>query len=134
MLGSLLTPPLNAELFFSKIQFCWRLRQHNTAADYHFAQKCTPCITFNCLRCGFFFHLNLNVNIQEGLTPSHLKKAKLMFFYTRYPSSNVLKAFFPDVKVKPFFIFILLIWKLSFIQLKKGIRTNNILVLCKFHI
>uniref|UniRef100_H3DJ59 Prospero homeobox 2 n=1 Tax=Tetraodon nigroviridis TaxID=99883 RepID=H3DJ59_TETNG len=39
-----------------------------------------------------------NVNIQEGLTPSHLKKAKLMFFYTRYPSSNVLKTYFPDVK------------------------------------
>ncbi|KAJ8341527.1 hypothetical protein SKAU_G00338180 [Synaphobranchus kaupii] len=35
---------------------------------------------------------------QEGLTPNHLKKAKLMFFYTRYPSSNVLKTFFPDVK------------------------------------
>ncbi|CAG5082591.1 Oidioi.mRNA.OKI2018_I69.PAR.g10163.t1.cds [Oikopleura dioica] len=35
---------------------------------------------------------------QEGLTPHHLKKAKLMFFYTRYPSSNVLKTFFPDVK------------------------------------
>uniref|UniRef100_A0AAQ6IMJ7 Prospero domain-containing protein n=1 Tax=Anabas testudineus TaxID=64144 RepID=A0AAQ6IMJ7_ANATE len=46
----------------------------------------------------FFFCLNVNVNIQEGLTPSHLKKAKLMFFYTRYPSSNVLKTFFPDVK------------------------------------
>uniref|UniRef100_A0A8C9XV38 Prospero homeobox 2 n=1 Tax=Sander lucioperca TaxID=283035 RepID=A0A8C9XV38_SANLU len=45
-----------------------------------------------------FFCLNINVNIQEGLTPSHLKKAKLMFFYTRYPSSNVLKTFFPDVK------------------------------------
>uniref|UniRef100_A0A4W4H686 Prospero domain-containing protein n=1 Tax=Electrophorus electricus TaxID=8005 RepID=A0A4W4H686_ELEEL len=34
----------------------------------------------------------------KGLTPNHLKKAKLMFFYTRYPSSNVLKTFFPDVK------------------------------------
>uniref|UniRef100_A0A667Y8Q2 Prospero homeobox 2 n=1 Tax=Myripristis murdjan TaxID=586833 RepID=A0A667Y8Q2_9TELE len=42
--------------------------------------------------------LNSNVHIQEGLTPNHLKKAKLMFFYTRYPSSNVLKTFFPDVK------------------------------------
>lgn len=41
----------------------------------------------------------MSVNIQEGLTPSHLKKAKLMFFYTRYPSSNVLKTYFPDVKV-----------------------------------
>uniref|UniRef100_A0A8C4X2S6 Prospero homeobox protein 1-like n=1 Tax=Erpetoichthys calabaricus TaxID=27687 RepID=A0A8C4X2S6_ERPCA len=28
----------------------------------------------------------------------HLKKAKLMFFYTRYPSSNTLKIYFPDVK------------------------------------
>ncbi|KAK2826148.1 hypothetical protein Q5P01_020362 [Channa striata] len=45
-----------------------------------------------------FFCLNVYGNIQEGLTPSHLKKAKLMFFYTRYPSSNVLKTFFPDVK------------------------------------
>jgi hypothetical protein len=35
---------------------------------------------------------------QEGLTPHHLKKAKLMFFYCRYPSSNVLKTYFPDVK------------------------------------
>ncbi|CAL8286445.1 unnamed protein product [Lota lota] len=34
----------------------------------------------------------------EGLNPNHLKKAKLMFFYTRYPSSNVLKTYFPDVK------------------------------------
>lgn len=37
--------------------------------------------------------------IQEGLSPNHLKKAKLMFFYTRYPSSNMLKMFFSDVKV-----------------------------------
>ncbi|XP_036814211.1 prospero homeobox protein 1-like [Oncorhynchus mykiss] len=35
---------------------------------------------------------------QEGLTPCHLKKAKLMFFYARYPSSNTLKTYFPDVK------------------------------------
>ncbi|XP_069036372.1 prospero homeobox 3 [Lepisosteus oculatus] len=35
---------------------------------------------------------------QEGLSPSHLKKAKLMFFYCRYPSSNTLKTYFPDVK------------------------------------
>uniref|UniRef100_A0A8C2X9T7 Prospero homeobox 1a n=1 Tax=Cyclopterus lumpus TaxID=8103 RepID=A0A8C2X9T7_CYCLU len=37
-------------------------------------------------------------NIQEGLSPNHLKKAKLMFFYSRYPSSNMLKMFFSDVK------------------------------------
>ncbi|XP_015229288.1 PREDICTED: prospero homeobox protein 1-like [Cyprinodon variegatus] len=35
---------------------------------------------------------------QEGLSPCHLKKAKLMFFYTRYPSSNTLKTYFPEVK------------------------------------
>lgn len=40
-----------------------------------------------------------HVYTQEGLSPCHLKKAKLMFFYTRYPSSNTLKTYFPDVKV-----------------------------------
>ncbi|KAI4879360.1 hypothetical protein NFI96_019442, partial [Prochilodus magdalenae] len=39
-----------------------------------------------------------SLNSQEGLSPCHLKKAKLMFFYTRYPSSNTLKTYFPDVK------------------------------------
>ncbi|KAI8478219.1 Prospero homeobox protein 1 [Branchiostoma belcheri] len=34
----------------------------------------------------------------SSLTPTHLKKAKLMFFYTRYPSSSTLKQHFPDVK------------------------------------
>ncbi|KAJ1108639.1 hypothetical protein NDU88_006015 [Pleurodeles waltl] len=34
----------------------------------------------------------------EGLTPGHLKKAKLMFFYCRYPSSSTLKTYFNDVK------------------------------------
>ncbi|XP_055335603.1 LOW QUALITY PROTEIN: uncharacterized protein LOC129586401 [Paramacrobiotus metropolitanus] len=32
------------------------------------------------------------------LTPMHLRKAKLMFFYTRYPNSATLKTFFPDIK------------------------------------
>lgn len=42
--------------------------------------------------------------MQEGLSPNHLKKAKLMFFYTRYPSSNMLKTYFSDVKVGTAFI------------------------------
>ena len=42
--------------------------------------------------------------MQEGLSPNHLKKAKLMFFYTRYPSSNMLKTYFSDVKVSTCFI------------------------------
>uniref|UniRef100_A0A8C0QU07 Prospero homeobox 2 n=1 Tax=Canis lupus dingo TaxID=286419 RepID=A0A8C0QU07_CANLU len=37
-------------------------------------------------------------SVHEGLNPGHLKKAKLMFFFTRYPSSNLLKAYFPDVQ------------------------------------
>ncbi|KFP60996.1 Prospero homeobox protein 1, partial [Cariama cristata] len=36
--------------------------------------------------------------MQEVLTPSHLKKAKLMFFFTRYPSSTLLKTYFLDVQ------------------------------------
>ncbi|XP_045129920.1 homeobox protein prospero-like isoform X5 [Portunus trituberculatus] len=32
------------------------------------------------------------------LTPMHLRKAKLMFFFVRYPSSSVLKTYFPDIK------------------------------------
>uniref|UniRef100_A0A914E2G6 Prospero domain-containing protein n=1 Tax=Acrobeloides nanus TaxID=290746 RepID=A0A914E2G6_9BILA len=32
------------------------------------------------------------------LTPVHLRKAKLMFFFTRYPSSSLLKSFFPDIR------------------------------------
>ncbi|KAI5104244.1 prospero homeobox 1b, partial [Silurus meridionalis] len=46
---------------------------------------------------SFFFSMD-NESIFEGLSPCHLKKAKLMFFYTRYPSSNTLKTYFPDVK------------------------------------
>ncbi|KAK6323012.1 hypothetical protein J4Q44_G00053510 [Coregonus suidteri] len=41
---------------------------------------------------------NVNGGGGEGLSPCHLKKAKLMFFYARYPSSNTLKTYFPDVK------------------------------------
>lgn len=36
--------------------------------------------------------------LNEGLTTNHLKKAKLMFFFTRYPSSLVLKMCFHDVQ------------------------------------
>lgn len=39
-----------------------------------------------------------NAYHKEGLTPHHLKKAKLMFFYTRYPSSSILKTYFTDVR------------------------------------
>ncbi|KAJ8311854.1 hypothetical protein KUTeg_010593, partial [Tegillarca granosa] len=38
------------------------------------------------------------VIVRNTLTPMHLRKAKLMFFYVRYPSSAILKIYFPDVK------------------------------------
>ncbi|XP_072162741.1 prospero homeobox protein 1-like [Diadema setosum] len=37
-------------------------------------------------------------SITSTLTPTHLRKAKLMFFFTRYPSSALLRQHFPDVK------------------------------------
>lgn len=40
----------------------------------------------------------LNLAYTQTLTPMHLRKAKLMFFYVRYPSSAILKMYFPDVK------------------------------------
>ncbi|XP_076313923.1 homeobox protein prospero-like [Tachypleus tridentatus] len=36
--------------------------------------------------------------VTSTLTPMHLRKAKLMFFYVRYPSSTVLKLYFQDIK------------------------------------
>ncbi|MBN3294837.1 PROX1 protein, partial [Amia calva] len=51
------------------------------------------------MECGDLQNMTeRNPYMSLSLTPNHLKKAKLMFFYTRYPSSNVLKTFFPDVK------------------------------------
>ena len=32
------------------------------------------------------------------LTPMHLRKAKLMVFWVRYPSSAIIKMYFPDIK------------------------------------
>ncbi|XP_029281713.1 LOW QUALITY PROTEIN: prospero homeobox protein 2-like [Cottoperca gobio] len=49
-------------------------------------------IESDCLVKNSLYMLN------EGLTTNHLKKAKLMFFFTRYPSSLVLKMCFHDVQ------------------------------------
>ncbi|KAL7059805.1 hypothetical protein AAHC03_012885 [Spirometra sp. Aus1] len=38
------------------------------------------------------------VPMTSTLTPIHLRKAKLMFFFTRYPNSSLLKVFFSDVR------------------------------------
>ncbi|XP_037305454.2 prospero homeobox protein 2-like [Pungitius pungitius] len=49
------------------------------------------------MECDGLGKNNLHV-LNEGLTTNHLKKAKHMFFYTRYPSSLVLKTCFYDVQ------------------------------------
>ncbi|XP_050297050.1 homeobox protein prospero isoform X2 [Anthonomus grandis grandis] len=45
-------------------------------------------------------HPNISLTPEHSstLTPMHLRKAKLMFFWVRYPSSAVLKMYFPDIK------------------------------------
>ncbi|CDQ68054.1 unnamed protein product [Oncorhynchus mykiss] len=68
----------------------------------------------HCLITGY-----VNGTSQEGLTPNHLKKAKLMFFYTRYPSSNVLKTFFPDVKTNTIHI--------AYIQYQSKLWTHRLI-------
>ncbi|XP_018322935.1 homeobox protein prospero-like isoform X1 [Agrilus planipennis] len=47
-----------------------------------------------------FIYKNVSLTSEHSstLTPMHLRKAKLMFFWVRYPSSAVLKMYFPDIK------------------------------------
>ncbi|KAL3312822.1 hypothetical protein Ciccas_008581 [Cichlidogyrus casuarinus] len=42
--------------------------------------------------------LAMNMSMNSILTTAHLKKAKLMFLYVRYPNSALLKSFFPGVR------------------------------------
>ncbi|XP_028293898.1 prospero homeobox protein 2 [Gouania willdenowi] len=90
---------------------------------------CLPHVKIECGELQSMAERNpyISLNIQEGLTPSHLKKAKLMFFYTRYPSSNVLKTFFPDVKFNRCITSQLIKWFSNFrefyyIQMEKSAR------------
>uniref|UniRef100_A0AC34RJ97 Prospero domain-containing protein n=1 Tax=Panagrolaimus sp. JU765 TaxID=591449 RepID=A0AC34RJ97_9BILA len=49
--------------------------------------------------CGpYDGNFSQNSRFSSTLTPIHLRKAKLMFFYTRYPSSALLKSYFPDIR------------------------------------
>uniref|UniRef100_A0A8C8IXJ9 Prospero domain-containing protein n=1 Tax=Oncorhynchus tshawytscha TaxID=74940 RepID=A0A8C8IXJ9_ONCTS len=69
--------------------------------------------------------------LNEGLTTHHLKKAKLMFFYTRYPSSNVLTAFFSDIQLTRCIMSQLIKWFSNFrefyyIQMEKFARQARV--------
>lgn len=73
------------------------------------SNRASPLSSYGNLSSGQFMldqspDNSLNNNDLDGaestttLSPVHLRKAKLMFFYVRYPSSNVLKTFFRDIK------------------------------------
>ncbi|XP_074092379.1 prospero homeobox protein 2 [Macrotis lagotis] len=101
----------------------------------------TDAIPFSSIQISFTDHkINLPLFIQEGLNPGHLKKAKLMFFFTRYPSSNLLKVYFPDVQFNRCITSQLIKWFSNFrefyyIQMEKfarqaiseGITNSNVL-------
>ncbi|XP_066468173.1 prospero homeobox protein 2 [Tiliqua scincoides] len=55
----------------------------------------TECAEMHAVMDGLPFP---STHVQDALTPGHLKKAKLMFFFTRYPTSSLLKAYFLDVQ------------------------------------
>ena len=48
--------------------------------------------------CTVIAGYSLSEACSSTLTPMHLRKAKLMFFWTRYPSSAIIKMYFPDIK------------------------------------
>ncbi|KAM6954005.1 prospero homeobox protein 1-like [Aplochiton taeniatus] len=58
---------------------------------------CLPHVKIECDSLQGLVKSNTYV-LNEGLTTNHLKKAKLMFLYSRYPSSTMLKTFFSDVQ------------------------------------
>ncbi|KAL3873097.1 hypothetical protein ACJMK2_036256 [Sinanodonta woodiana] len=68
--------------------------------------RCTPSSSispnegFHSMKNDIYDGLEVVLNIvhTDTLTPMHLRKAKLMFFYVRYPSSAILKVYFPDVQ------------------------------------
>uniref|UniRef100_A0A8B9FKK9 Prospero homeobox 2 n=1 Tax=Amazona collaria TaxID=241587 RepID=A0A8B9FKK9_9PSIT len=76
--------------------------------------------------CGELLSLTPR-QMQEALTPGHLKKAKLMFFFTRYPSSTLLKTYFLDVQFSRCITSQLIKWFSNFrefyyIQVEKSAR------------
>ncbi|XP_019740507.1 uncharacterized protein LOC109524835 isoform X2 [Hippocampus comes] len=68
---------------------------HVTAAESTAsASVCFPRVK---MEPGGLLHAQL-YSLNEALTADHLKKAKLMFFYARYPSWRVLRLCFRDVQ------------------------------------
>ncbi|CAF0934729.1 unnamed protein product [Didymodactylos carnosus] len=86
-------------------------------------------LEYNGFQISFFSnYLRDYFCFQEAvLTSLHLRKAKLMFFYTRYPSSSILKVYFPDVRFNKLITAQLVKWFSNFreffyIQIEKYAR------------
>jgi hypothetical protein len=63
------------------------------------APKCQWKETFlECYIPAAGYGLSGEGHCSTTLTPMHLRKAKLMFFWVRYPSSAIIKMYFPDIK------------------------------------
>lgn len=62
------------------------------------ADSLNTMMKFESMESGSDSYDNPSMQMTSTLTPMHLRKAKLMFFYVRYPSSAILKVYFPDVK------------------------------------
>ncbi|CAI2735126.1 unnamed protein product [Schistosoma spindalis] len=64
----------------------------------NFSSESTSGITLSESYQNQLMNYSHELRMTTTLTPVHLRKAKLMFFYTRYPNSTLIKMYFPDVK------------------------------------
>ncbi|VDP62540.1 unnamed protein product, partial [Schistosoma mattheei] len=64
----------------------------------NFSSESTSGITLSESYQNQLINYSHELRMTTTLTPVHLRKAKLMFFYTRYPNSTLIKMYFPDVK------------------------------------
>ncbi|XP_042194032.1 prospero homeobox protein 1 [Callorhinchus milii] len=128
--------PESIDLSWETVKLRSKIAPHHMTQQpysrFHQGPVDSLCLTHIKAECGDLHSLAevspyTSINIQEGLTPNHLKKAKLMFFYTRYPSSNTLKTYFPDVKFNRCITSQLIKWFSNFrefyyIQMEKSAR------------
>ncbi|XP_014061640.2 prospero homeobox protein 1 [Salmo salar] len=106
---------------------------HHPIATGHNVLLDSSCLPHVKMEYGSFQSMVKRTSyvLNEGLTTHHLKKAKLMFFYTRYPSSNVLTTFFSDVQLTRCIMSQLIKWFSNFrefyyIQMEKFARQARV--------
>lgn len=79
--------------FSFKSEFEHRPPSDNNSDDYRFDTPTNTPFSLANMSGGY----SMSDNKNSTLTPMHLRKAKLMFFWVRYPSSAILKMYFPDI-------------------------------------